>query len=53
MTVHKKDPFEYKLRSKEEIIKEQEVDPPNFPIKLIYIDYVKTRFETVDKSRKV
>lgn len=51
--LHEKDAFEYKLRSKAELLEEEKKCPPNFPIKLIYVDYPQARFETTDKARKV
>jgi hypothetical protein len=41
------------LRSKAEIIAEQEKNPPSFSTKIIYVDYPQKRFETTDKARKV
>lgn len=52
--IKQNDPFDYKLRSKDELIKEQAENPPNFPINLIYTDYPRATYEEVaDKSRKV
>ena len=49
-----KDPFDYKLRSRDDIIAEQEVSPPDFPIKVIVQDYPQdANYETADRSRKV
>jgi len=54
MTVHHRDPFEYKLRSKEELRKEQEKHPPDFSFQIIITDYVKVaRTPYKDKSRKI
>jgi len=49
-----KDPFEYKLRSKEELRKEFEEYPPDFPIKVILVNYPKDKhYATADRSRRV
>jgi len=52
LQVKQRDPFEYKLRSFDEIVKEQEERPPEFPIEVIYSKYPKAEFEHADKSRK-
>jgi len=49
-----KDPFDYKLRSRDDIIAEQEVSPPDFPIRVIVQDYpADANYETADRSRKM
>ncbi len=52
--IKQNDPFDYKLRSKDELLKEQAETQPDIPIKLIYTDYPRATYEEVaDKSRKV
>lgn len=48
-----KDPFEYKLRSFDEIVKEQEEHPPEFPMTIMLTDHPHLNRENADKSRKV
>ena len=52
--IKQKDPFDYKLRSYDEIVKEQKEHPPNFPIKVVCVDYPRAVVpEVQDKARKV
>jgi hypothetical protein len=53
LQIQKKDPFDYKLRTFDEVTQEQAESPPDFPIKLIYINYPKAEQEVADRSRKV
>jgi len=49
-----KDKFDYKLRTKEEIMKQQQQNPPEFPIKVILVDYPQDKgYANEDRSRRV